>query len=63
MNLIITLMSAVGFEPTKLNAPDLKTGPFDHSGTLTFCADRFYGTFSRVRILSYWQVVFPISHY
>lgn len=27
------IMVQVGFEPTKHNAPDLKSGPFDRSGT------------------------------
>gem|GEM_PF-5573102 len=26
-------MLGVGFEPTKASPPDLKSGPFDHSGT------------------------------
>ena len=27
------MVQGVGFEPTKLYAPELKSGPFDHSGT------------------------------
>ena len=43
-------MLGVGFEPTKASPPDLKSGPFDHSGTPAALRNRT--SFSTSRILS-----------
>ena len=42
-------MLGVGFEPTKASPPDLKSGPFDHSGTPAALRNRT--SFSTSRIL------------
>ena len=43
-------MLGVGFEPTKASPPDLKSGPFDHSGTPATLRKRT--SFSTSRIIS-----------
>ena len=36
----IMLVDGVGFEPTKRNAADLQSAPFNHSGTHPFATKR-----------------------
>ena len=45
----LCFMLGVGFEPTKASPPDLKSGPFDHSGTPAALRNRT--SFSTSRIL------------
>ena len=39
----------VGFEPTKAKPPDLKSGPFDHSGTHAYKDITLYAYFYKIK--------------